>query len=203
LFVYEIAEHLGPVARELLAAWSRLPKSDLVPDRKAFDPMAIARILPVVSIVERTGDVWRFRLVGTEIERRWGRKLTGCDCIEVVSPEAAKITRHEFTEIVCWPCGSRSQRRVAFHSGRVGALETLRLPLRAADGAISLILGCSGELREQSPAVTDERREIVMITDHQYFDIGAGCPPNSAIEAAAKADRLGYRAMPSAPAGTS
>ena len=42
-----------------------------------------------------------------------------------------------------------------------------------------------------------------MITDHQYFDIGAGCPPNSAIEAAAKADRLGYLAMPSEPAGTS
>lgn len=202
--MYEIAEHLGPVARELLAAWSRLPKNDLVPDRKSFDPMAIIRILPVVSIIERTSDeIWRFRLVGTEIERRWGRKLTGCDCLEVVSPEAAKITRQELIETVGWPCGSRSQRRVAFHSGRVGAVETLRLPLRAADGAIRLVLSCSGELREQSPAVTDERREIVMITDHQYFDIGAGCPPNSAIEAAAKADRLGYLAMPSAPAGTS
>jgi hypothetical protein len=202
--VHEIAQRLGPVARELLACWSELPTRDCVPDRQAFDPMAVARILPVVSLIERVDQaLWRFRLVGTEIERRWGRTLTGRDALAVASPETAKITRQELTNIVGWPCGSWSQRRVEFKSGRVGAVETLRLPLRAADGVVRLVLSCSGELHGLSPAITDVPREIVMITNQQYFDVGVGCPPESAIDAAMRLDRSDYRAIPSAPAGTS
>jgi hypothetical protein len=197
--VYEIVERLGPIATELFTCWSRLPARGCVPERKIFDPMAIARILPVVSVLERIGaDEWRFRLVGTEIERRWGRTITGRDCLEIVSPEAARIMRREFQEIVEQPCGSWSQRRVELVSGRVTAIETLRLPLRANDGAISLILGCSGELAGTTPAGVDPPREIIMITDQEFFDIGAGCPATDAIVAAAA-----YRSIPSAPAGTS
>jgi len=184
--VYEIAERLGPIAAELLTCWSRLPVQRCVPDRKSFDPMAIARILPVVSVLERVGtDEWRFRLVGTVIERRWGRNLAGRDVLDVVSPAAAKIMHREFREIVEQPCGSWSQRRVAFHSGRVGAVETLRLPLRASDGVVRLVLSCSGELHGRSPAIADVPREIIMITEQEYFDIGAGCPVTDAIAATA------------------
>jgi len=182
--VHELTERLGPIAAELLTCWSRLPVKGCVPDRKSFDPMAIARILPVVSVIERIGsDEWRFRLVGTEIERRWGRNLSGCDVLDAVSPEAAKIMRREFTDIARWPCGSWSQRRVEFLSGRVGAVETLRLPLRASNGAISLILSCSGELAGTTPAGVDPPREIIMITEQEFFDIGAGCPVTDAIAA--------------------
>jgi hypothetical protein len=34
-------------------------------------------------------EVWRYRLVGTEVDRRWGRPLTGVNCIEIAAPEAA------------------------------------------------------------------------------------------------------------------
>ena len=72
-------------------------------DRKALcnEPMSIARILPIVSLLERTGpDDWRFRLVGTEIERRWGRKITGSD-------------------LVSGFCKSRRQTSSPFMSGRM------------------------------------------------------------------------------------
>ena len=148
--------------------------------------MAIARILPVISVIERTGtDEWRFRLVGTEIERRWGRNLAGRDVLYVVSPEAAKIMHRELRGIVEQPCGSRSRRRVEFTSGRVATIETLRLPLRANDGTISLILSCSGELASMMPAGVDPPREIIMITEQEFFDIGAGCPATDAIVATA------------------
>src|SRR5258708_3450529 len=187
------------MAAELLTCWSRLPARGCVPDRKSFDPMAIARILPVVSVLERVGtDEWRFRLVGTEIERRWARTITGRDCLEIVSPDAARIMRREFKEIVEQPCGSWSRRRVELVSGRLAAIETLRLPLRANDGTISLILSCSGELSGAAAAGTDPLREIIMISEQEYFDIGAGCPATDAIAATAV-----YRAIPSAPAGTS
>lgn len=180
--MHEIAERLGPVAKELLASWSRLPREGFVPHRASFDPMMIAGILPVVSVIERQGpDTWRFRLVGTEIERRWGRRFTGRDALEGVSPEAASAMRRELTSIVEWPCGSRSQRHVELLSDRVAIIETLRLPLRVADGTVSQILSCSGELGGRVVAIADASREIVKIIDQEYFDIGAGCPPVSAI----------------------
>ena len=184
--MYEIVERLGPVAAELLTCWSRLPARDCVPDRKNFDPMAIARILPVISVIERAGDdEWRYRLVGTEIERRWGRPIAGHDCLEIVSPAAGRIMCREFRGIVEQPCGSWSRRRLELVSGRVASIESLRLPLRGNDGAISQILSCSGELRSPDLAGLDAPREIVMITEQEFFDIGAGCPATGAIMATA------------------
>lgn len=179
----EIAERLGPVARELFTAWSRLPARDFVPDRKDFDPMAIGPILPVVSIVERIGpDDWRFRLIGTEIERRWGRVITGSNITEIVSPQAVAVMRRELRQIVEWPCGSWSVRLAALHSGRRARIETLRLPLRAGDGHVSLILGCSGEIATRDSAPPDASREIHTIAEQRYVDIGAGCPLHGALD---------------------
>jgi hypothetical protein len=184
--LHEIVDRLGPIAAELLTCWSRLPARGCVPDRKSFDPMAIARILPVISVIERVGrEDWRFRLVGTEIERRWERKISGQDVLEAVSPAAARIMRHELKQIVEQPCGSWSRRRVELVSGRLAEIETLRLPLRAADSTVSLVLSCSGELARGTPADADRPREIIMITEQEYLDIGAGCPATDAIAATA------------------
>ena len=80
--MYSIANYLGPAAQELLAAWTLLPKYGCVPYRQNFDPMAVARILPVITLLQRVGDEeWRFRLVGTEVDRRWGRPLTSASMI--------------------------------------------------------------------------------------------------------------------------
>lgn len=180
----DIADRLGPVARELWTAWSRLPTRDFVPARGDFDPMAIVRILPIVSLLERTGpDRWRFRLVGTEIERRWGRKITGSDFTDIVSPQAAEVMRGELGCIVEWPCGSCCQRRVELQSGRLAAFETLRLPLRGTNGQITLVLSCSGELHNSVLEALDPRREIHTITEQQYIDIGAGRPADGALDA--------------------
>lgn len=183
--MYEIARRCGPVAFELLRAWSQLPKRACIPDRSSFDPMAIARILPVVSLIERKAyDEWRFRLVGTEIERRWGRRLTGCEFGGIVSPQVRRVMCYEFRQVVECPCGSLSRRHIEFGSGRVAVVETLRLPLRDNEGAVSLILGCSGELPERAALVLDLPRAIVTITEQAFLDIGAGCPSESALAAA-------------------
>jgi hypothetical protein len=182
--VSDIAASLGPVARELLVAWSRLPARGFVPDRSDFDPMAVAHILPVVSIIERIGpDDWRFRLVGTEIERRWGRGITGSNITDIVSPPAVAVMRRELREIVERPCGSWSERLVALRSERRAVLETLRLPLRAGDGRVSLVLSCSGELAPRVSPRPDAAREIHTIARQRYVDIGAGCPPCGALDA--------------------
>jgi hypothetical protein len=174
---HPIAKHLKPVARELLVAWSRLAMREFVPDRQSFDPMSIARILPVVSLIERTSDdEWHLRLIGTEIERRWGRSLTGCNYLELLSPQAASKTLREFRAIVEHPCGSWSLRRLQLSSGELTTVETLRLPLRASDGFGNMILSCSGEISRAFHSTAHERRRIVTVADQQFFDIGAGVP---------------------------
>jgi hypothetical protein len=183
--VYSIADYLGPVANELLAAWALLPKHECVPYRQSFDPMAVAQILPVITLLHRVGDgEWCFRLVGTEIDKRWGRPLTGLNCIEIATPEVAAIIRREFGEVVRQPCGSWSVRRVALHSGRRATIETLRLPLRAQDGSVSLILGSSGELLAPTVHELDRSSSIVTILQQRFFDIGAGVPVSSLLSGA-------------------
>jgi hypothetical protein len=181
-FVDSIAGEFGPVARELYATWWRLPRQSGVPDRASFDPMAIARFLPVVSLLQRFGDAeWRFRLVGTELERRWARSLTGRNIIELVAPALTAALRRELAEVSERPCGSWSRRRLEFDSGRLATVETLRLPLRAADGSVSLILSCSGELPERNGRGSDHGHSIVTLLQHRFFDIGGGVATDSLV----------------------
>jgi hypothetical protein len=180
--MHSITHQLGPAAKKLLSAWSLLPKHDHVPCRESFDPMAVARILPVITLLQRVdAEEWRFRLVGTEVDRRWGRPLTGLNCIEIVAPEVAATILREFDQVARQPCGSWSVRRVELNSGRRATVETLRLPLRAGDGSVSLILGSSGELPGQGAYQPDLPHSITTIERQQFFDIGAGITTSSTL----------------------
>ncbi len=168
---------MRPTARDLLAAWSALPRHDGVPARSDFDPMAVHQVLPVVSLIERIEEgEWRMRLAGTEIERRWGRGLTGLSYTDIMAPAAATSTLCEFEAICRQPCGSWSMRHLELSSGRRIDVETLRLPLRAADGSVSLILSCSGELSGRFLHEPDRCREILTVIEQEFLDIGAGIP---------------------------
>jgi hypothetical protein len=182
--VDSICDRLQPVSQKLLAAWLRLPRPDVVPARTDFDPCEIPGVLPVISLFERvTADEWRVRLAGTELERRWGRELTGLSYAEVLSPQAAEVTHCEFDAICRQPCGSWSLRRLDLRSGRRLQTETLRLPLRDKKGEVGLILSCSGELSHEPVYDTDLPREVVSVFEQEFFDIGAGIPPFNCVAA--------------------
>jgi len=172
-----VIDRFRPTARDLLATWSALPRRDGVPARADFDPMAVHQILPVVSLVERiTEGEWRVRLAGTEIERRWGRPLTGLAYTDIMTPAAAASTLCEFEAICGQPCGSWSVRHLELSSGRRLDIETLRLPLRAADGSVSLILSCGGEVTGRFLHEADQCREVLTVIEQEFLDIGAGTP---------------------------
>ena len=48
-----------------------------MPARSDLNPAHIARLLPYLTIVERAGDQFRYRLVGTGVVREGGREATG------------------------------------------------------------------------------------------------------------------------------
>ena len=181
-----IWSRLQPASRKLLAAWRQLPRPEIVPTRVDFDPCEIAGILPVISLIERAAaDEWRVRLAGTEIERRWGRDLVGLTYAEMLSPQAVEVAHCEFEAICRQPCGSWSLRRLVLRSGRRVQTETLRLPLRARDGQVRLILSCNGELSPDVMGNADQPSQIVTVLEQEFFDTGAGVPAFNCVEAAA------------------
>jgi hypothetical protein len=180
LVVHSVANEFGPTSKRLLAAWIDLPKHELVPHRHSFDPMAVIPILPVLTILQRGDDqAWRFRLAGSEIDRRWGGKVTGLDFTKLVAPPVVPIMKHEFDEIVRTPCGSWSVAHVEFNSGWQTAIEFLRLPLRAKDGSVSLILGCAAELPSKIIHLPELPLSLRAIVQQKFFDIGGGTPTSS------------------------
>lgn len=172
-----VCARFQPASQKLWAAWSQLPRPQIVPSRASFDPCAIPSILPVISLIERSAsDEWRVRLAGTEIERRWGRQLSGLTYAEVLSAQAAEVTHCEFNAICGQPCGSWSLRHLELRSGRQLQTETLRLPLRDKNGEVNLIVSCNGELSLDPLNGPDQPREIITVVEQQFFDLGAGIP---------------------------
>lgn len=166
-----------PASQKLWAAWSALPRPGIVPTRTSFDPCAIPSILPVISLIERMAPgEWRVRLAGTELERRWGRELSGLSYAEVLSSQAVDVTHCELDAICRQPCGSWSLRHLELQSGRRLQTETLRLPLRDKHGEVALIVSCNGELTPELMREPDQPREIITVFEQQFFDIGAGIP---------------------------
>lgn len=172
-----ICARFQPASQKLWAAWLQLPRPRIVPSRASFDPCTIPSILPVISLIERVGPKeWRVRLAGTEIERRWGRELAGLTYAEMLSTQAVEVAHCEFEAICRLPCGSWSLRRLELCSGRRLQTETLRLPLRDKNGEVSLIVSCNGELSADLMQPPDQPREIVTVSEQQFFDLGAGIP---------------------------
>ncbi len=67
-----------PVLLSLFRYWDTQRGTRAMPERRDIDPIGIgSSILKSVALVEFVGDRVRYRLVGTEIVRRFGRDFTG------------------------------------------------------------------------------------------------------------------------------
>jgi hypothetical protein len=67
-----------PLLCEAYAHWRSLPRQDGVPPRSTLDPSDVPHLLPFMVLTETAGSGrYRFRLAGTEVERHFGRPMTG------------------------------------------------------------------------------------------------------------------------------
>jgi hypothetical protein len=57
--------------------WNRVRGKCSTPTRSDVDPLDIPRLLPFVGLIERRPDGYFWRLVGTEIEKHFGRNMRG------------------------------------------------------------------------------------------------------------------------------
>jgi hypothetical protein len=62
---------------DLYAYWLSKRGARIMPARSDIDPVDIPHLLPYLTIAERAGDQFRYRLVGTGVVRDSGREATG------------------------------------------------------------------------------------------------------------------------------
>lgn len=169
---------LSPCARTLHDYWWTLSRRGGIPRRTCFDPIRVVPILPHLGICERrSDDDWFIRLAGTAVAQRLGRDVTGRNYLDLVAPAVRERTALAIACVIGWPCGVRSIRCSRATTGRLVAVETLGLPLRAPDGEARLVVWTNFVLKDET-----ENREGELVDGEvlavEYLDIGAGRPPS-------------------------
>lgn len=170
------ASEIGEIGLGLWRYWRGLPREGCVPYRRDFDPMAIPRLLPWVSITERPGPgQWRMRLIGTGIRQRAGREQTGGNFLDLVEPERRDLEDRRLALVLTHPCGSTTVRRARRASGLVRLDRTLALPLRDNQGEVRLLVATT-EYLESADATPDGQQSGIHVLERRYLDLGAGVP---------------------------
>lgn len=167
-------QHFGAPAAALWDYWTRCRGTELVPDRRTFDPMAIAEHLPIVCLLERDAPMqWRLRVVGTGIVNRSG-ELTGRNYMDLLVPEQRLDVDRRLNAQLAQPCGSFSTRR-NIRGGVDYLVRVLALPLRTADGVLRQIVTTNEELRG-TRGIAERGIDALELTGSEFLDIGAGVP---------------------------
>jgi hypothetical protein len=170
-------QELGEAGTALWEYWDSLRGTALVPRREAFDPMAIARYLPVVSLLEQEGPLmWRVRLVG-EIVRRSG-ELKGRNYIELIAPEQHAREDMRLSAMVSQPCGSVAIRENRHPTSISYFVRTIALPLWSAGSTRRFVIATNEEINRARFAVVLGLEEIRI--ERSFLDIGNGLPPEPA-----------------------
>lgn len=168
-------------AKQFYDYWDSLPKANFVPDRKDFNPPAIHRLMPSVSILEIVApDRFVFRLVGTELVRRMGFDATGQNYLDSFSPEARATYVDIVNTQVNHPCGRRSVLKGREPSGLLVRVEVLVLPMSYRATGHRLLVSCFA--KEESIGFDPSERVIKGVEDVVWIDIGAGIPASELAE---------------------
>lgn len=140
------------VSREVYAHWQRLAaRRGGIPLRADLDPAEIPRLLPFLFIVERIRSTGRyfFRLSGTGIRDIMGSENTNRFLDELLHGEDLAAVSAMFEEVMGQGACIRSTEGLTYSDRSYRRVEILRLPLRAADGEVRLVLGCLSRIEDE------------------------------------------------------
>jgi hypothetical protein len=122
-----------------------------MPARSDISPAEIPLLLPYIMIVERAGDQFRYRLVGSAIVRSVGYDATGVTVGSyVAAPEAAAEARAIFERVFVDACPVFATGEFIFKSGHHLNMSLLTLPLsedgRVVNMSISTLATCFSDI---------------------------------------------------------
>jgi hypothetical protein len=118
-----------------------------MPARSDINPADIPLLLPYIMIAEKAGDQFRYRLVGTAINRNVGYDATGLTVGSYLAdPEAAAEARAVFQRVYRDACPVFATGEFIFKTGLLVNMSLLTLPLsedgRVVNMSISTLATC-------------------------------------------------------------
>tara|TARA_R110000868_G_scaffold139015_3_gene353685 strand:- start:1319 stop:1849 length:531 start_codon:yes stop_codon:yes gene_type:complete len=172
--VTEILQSAG--ALQFFEYWNSLPKTGFVPDRSDFNPPAIHRLMPSVTLLEVvSSDRVEMRLIGTDLVERMGGDPTGKNYLDYVALDARSTYLETLSLQINRPCGRRSILQTREASGVLSRVEVLTLPMTHKLSGHPLILSYFGPT-EAIGFDGGSDREVRIFENIQWIDIGAGVP---------------------------
>ncbi|MBM3571189.1 MAG: PAS domain-containing protein [Alphaproteobacteria bacterium] len=120
----------------LFGYWHSKRRGRRMPDRADIDPLDIPKILPNIVLVESMPerlDCFRYRLIGAEIVRAFGRDLTGQTTDEILTPALRTLAIASF--VACRDAGAPLRQIWIRPLAGVRNYERIVLPL--ADGSVA------------------------------------------------------------------
>ena len=136
------AQPLAPVLRHLLAYWEAKRGARAMPARRDLDPTEIPRLLPYLLLTDVLPDGgYRYRLVGTEVERSFGASMTGKRIDELMFGDYLAYMSGLYRRVV-------ETRQPLFSGSRYGGVhgqsplftERLMLPLSSDGETVDMVL---------------------------------------------------------------
>jgi hypothetical protein len=132
----------------LLAYWSRKKGSRIAPARAEINPEEIVGLLPFVMLIDLVGPEkrLRYRLIGTELDRLFGRSMTGQFLDEVDYNGLQALVVADYTKVALDAEPSWTRWKFLTGQGRLIEYERIALPL-SRDGLTvdMLLVGIVGE----------------------------------------------------------
>lgn len=148
-----------PVLLSLFRYWDEQRGARTMPERRDIDPIGIgSRVLKSVALVEFVGERVRYRLVGTEIVRRFGRDFTGQYMDELMTGSYLAFINDLFRKMREHraPVFSESPYRWDVAGHRL--TRRIFLPLGDTDARMSLI----GQTFGEGYPITDQPKVLIL-----------------------------------------
>lgn len=127
--------------RSLFEYWQSKLRGRRLPDRADIDPTEIPRLLPnlvLVDILPDRPDRFRYRLIGTEIVRVFGREMTGRTTDEIPNAKLRVLANESF--IACRTAGMPMWQEWLRPWTGVQDYERIMLPLTRGSDEVAMIL---------------------------------------------------------------
>ncbi|PCJ69637.1 MAG: hypothetical protein COA62_08940 [Rhodobiaceae bacterium] len=161
-------------SRVIFAYWLSLNDGRL-PDYKLWDPIAVPKLMPWCTIVERGGETgFQLRFAGTAVCDFYGEEMTGQAIGGRMDEQARAYYFDGLEEVLTRPCACFMTMQARSKNGRDCLFESLSLPLANADGKSFRIMNHQVIIEEVTYGETKSRFALPDITE--WIDIGAGVP---------------------------
>ncbi|MBV9903031.1 MAG: PAS domain-containing protein [Alphaproteobacteria bacterium] len=164
------------------AFWRSLPRHGAAaPNRREFKPEKAARFLRNLVLVEgpRNADArLRIRLVGSAMQMRIQRDITGADYLDFLAPEHQDAAVQTGLVMLTRPCGLWQCMDVHYERGFAQRLELTAFPLLADAESLPLIL-CFVEPTKGLVTPTPHQGRAMWAdtaAQFEFIDTGAGLP---------------------------